>query len=48
VAAPPVVILNAGRGAEMLPRGTMPLGETYTREVGREFVIVGEESYPQT
>jgi hypothetical protein len=38
-AAPPVVILNAGRGAELLPGGlAVGLGSR-----PRDFVIVGEE-----
>jgi hypothetical protein len=42
-AMPPVVVVNSGRGVEMLPGGLgygrMPLGE----RAGREFTIVGEE-----
>jgi hypothetical protein len=38
-AAPPVVILNAGRGAELLPPPPHSLGATG----GRSFTIIGEE-----
>jgi hypothetical protein len=41
-AAPPVVILNAGRGAELLPSRPL-LGEA----PAREFTIIGEEEARQ-
>lgn len=46
-AAPPVVILNSGRGAELLPRGFEPQGYALGEAGPREFVIVGEEDPSQ-
>lgn len=41
LANPPVIILNSGRGSDVLP-GSLPMGPRAAES--RDFVIVGEES----